>query len=107
MQQKVTAKNASILKIDKLTFFVEDGRLTINIPEARFPHVFSACETLAVLNLLSDFKLDIILVAREEQRERDRKNKERQGHKKPQMIQVDGRWVEGVELSELEQEQND
>jgi len=107
MQRKATGKNAALLKIGKLAFYVEDGRLLLNIPEARFPYPLSACDTLALLNLLSDFKLDIITVAHVEQRERERKNKERQGHKKPQMMQVDGQWVEGVELSILEKEQND
>jgi hypothetical protein len=107
MQHKVLSKNASLLKIDKLTFYVDDGRLLINTPDARFPYPFSACETLAVLNLLSDFKLDIVLMAREEQRDRERKNKERQGHKKPKMMQVDGQWVEAVEIADLEKEQNE
>jgi len=107
MQRHVVTKKTSLLKIGKLTFYVDDGRLLINIPEARFPYPLSACDTLALLNLLSDFKLDIIAVAHVEQRDRERRNKERQGHKKPKMIQIDGQWVEAVELSELEKEQDD
>jgi hypothetical protein len=107
MQHEVLSKNSSILKIGNLKFFLEDGKLLIQALHEQFPYPLSACDTLALLNLLSDFKLDIITVAHVEQRDRERKNKKRQGHKKPKMIQVDGQCVEGVELSALEKEQND
>jgi DTW domain-containing protein YfiP len=107
MQRHVIAKNARLMKIGKLTFYVDDGKLLINTPDARFPYPLSACETLALLNLLTDFKIETILVAREEQRDRERRNKERQGQRKPKWVLVDGQWVEAVELSELEKEQNE
>ncbi len=107
MQHHVISKNARLLKIGKLSFYMEDGKLLINTPDARFPYPLSACDTLALLNLLTDFKIETILVAREEQRDRERKNKERQGHNKTKWVLVDGQWVEAVELSELEQEQNE
>src|SRR5438876_12433733 len=107
MQRHVVTKNARLLKIGKLTFYLENGKLLINVPGERFPYPLSACDTLALLNLLSDLKIETILAAREEQRDRERRNKERQGHKKPKWVQVDGQWVEGVEVSILEQEQND
>jgi hypothetical protein len=104
--RKVTPRTASMLKIGKLTFHVDNGCLSINIPEARFPHALTACETLALLNLLSDYKLDTILVAREEQKERERRRKEWSGRKKPTYVEIDGRTVIGVEISDLEQEYN-
>ena len=107
VQHHVVSKNARLLKIGKLSFYMEDGKLLINTPDARFPYPLSACETLALLNLLTDFKIETILVAREEQRARERKNKERQGHKKPEWVQVDGKWMEAVEIAELEKEQNE
>ncbi len=107
MQRHVVTKNTRLLKIGKLSFYIEDGKLLINTPDARFPYPLSACDTLALLNLLTDFKIETILVAREEQRSRERRNTERQGHKKPQYVQVDGHWVEAVEVAELEKEQND
>ena len=107
MQRHVISKNARLLKIGKLSFYMEDGKLLINTPDARFPYPLSACDTLALLNLMSDFKIETILVAREEQRDRERKNKERQGHKKTKWVQIDGQWVEAVEVAELEKEQND
>jgi hypothetical protein len=107
VQKHVVSKNTHLLKIGKLTFYLEDGKLLINTPDARFPYPLSACDTLALLNLMTDFKIETILVAREEQRSRERRNAERQGHKKPKMIQVDGQWVEAVEVAELEKEQNE
>ena len=107
MQRHVVTKNTRLLKFGKLSFYLEDGKLLINTPDARFPYPLSACETLALLNLLTDFKIETILVAREEQRDRERKNKERQGHKKTKWVLVDGQWVEAVEVAELEKEQNE
>jgi hypothetical protein len=79
MQRHVVTKNTHLLKIGKLSFYLEDGKLLINTPDARFPYPLSACETLALLNLLTDFKIETILVAREEQRDRERRKKEGQG----------------------------
>ena len=107
MQRHVVTKNTRLLKFGKLSFYLEDGKLLISTPDARFPYPLSACETLALLNLLTDFKIETILVAREEQRDWEHKNKERQGQRKPKWVLVDGQWVEAVEVAELEKEQNE
>jgi hypothetical protein len=107
VQKHIVSKNTRLLKIGKLTFYIDDWRLLINTPDVRFPYPLSGQQTHQLLNLLTDYRTEIIAVSVIEQREQERKNKERQGHKKPQMIQVDGQWVESVELSELEKEQND
>jgi hypothetical protein len=107
MQRHVVTKNTRLLKFGKLSFYLEDGKLLINTPDARFPYPLSACDTLALLNLLTDFKIETILVAREEQRDRERRKKERQGQRKPKWVLVDGQWVEAVEVAELEKEQNE
>ncbi len=52
-------------------------------------------------------RLNALEVGREEQRDRERRNKECQGHKKPKYVQVDGQWVEAVEVAELEKEENE
>ena len=62
---------------------------------------------MRLLNLLMEYRTEIIVRGVTDMRETERKNKERSGKKKPKMIQVDGLWVEGVALSELEQEQNE
>ena len=107
MQQHVISKNVRLLKIGTLSFYVDDGKLLMNTPDARFPYPLSACDTLALLNLLTDFKIETIVAAREEQRDRERKNKERQGHKKTKWVTIDGQAYEAVEVAELEKEQNE
>ncbi len=106
MHKPLTTRNAMILKIGNLKFAMDNGKLCLLTGEGA-SYVLSACETLAVYNLLTDYKVETIVMAREEQRDRERRNKERQGHKKPQYVQVDGQWVEAVEVAELEQEQNE
>ena len=88
-----------------LQFAVDDGQLMIR--DGASHRALSGQETIRLLNLLMEYRTEIIVRGVLDMRETERIKKERQGHKKPQMIQVDGRWVEGVELSELEEEQND
>ena len=88
-----------------LQFVVDDGQLVIR--DGAYYRALSGQETMRLMSLLMDFRTEIIVRGISDMRETERKNKERQGHKKPKMIQVDGQWVEGVELSELEEEQND
>jgi hypothetical protein len=107
VQRHIISKNTHLLKIGKLTFYIEDGKLLINTPDARFPYPLSACDTLALLNLLTDFKIETILVAREEQRDLERRKKERQGHKKTKWVTIDGQAYEAVEVAELEKEQKE
>ena len=97
-------KNINMIKIGALYFAVENGCLSIKIGDEVSP--LTAQQTHALYNLLCDFRLDIISLSLVEQREREKKNKP-YSRKKPKMIQVDGQWVEGIELSELEKEQND
>jgi len=58
------------------------------------------------MNLLLDYRAEIIALSVIEQRERERKGQP-YARRKLKMMQVDVQWVEGVELSELEKEQND
>jgi hypothetical protein len=59
------------------------------------------------MNLLMDYRTDIIVLSFVEQREAEQNKREARGHKKPKMMQIDGQWVEEVEIAELEKEQND
>ena len=88
-----------------LLFAVDDGQLAKR--DGAYYRALSGQEPMRLLNLLMDFRTEIIVRCVSDMRETKRKKKERQGHKKPKMLQVDGQWVEGVELAELEQEQNE
>jgi hypothetical protein len=70
---QVTQRNASILKLGEIKFCIDNGKLLIHAPGEEYPFPLSACDTLALFNLLADYKLDIITVAHVEQRERERK----------------------------------
>jgi hypothetical protein len=77
------------------------------IQDGVYYRALSGQEPMRLLNLLMEYRTEIIVRGVTDMRETERKNKERSGKKKPKMIQVDGLWVEGVALSELEQEQNE
>jgi hypothetical protein len=62
---------------------------------------------MRLLNLFMGFRTEINVRGVRDMRETERNKKERQDHRKPKMIHVDGQWVEGVELSALEQEHNE
>jgi hypothetical protein len=107
IHQHQVASRKTVLKIDKLTFTMDaSGCLHINVPGDRFPHALTACQTLALQNYMNDCKVETVLQTREEMRAKEKRVKAKRAHK-PQMIQVNGQWVEGVELAELEKEQND
>ena len=84
---------------------VENGQLVIR--DGAYYRALSGEETMRLMNLLMDYKTEIIVRSVLDMRETERKNKEHQGHKKPKYVQVDGQWVGAVELSELEKEQNE
>ena len=86
-----------------LQFAVENGQVVIR--DGAYYRALSGQETMRLLNLLMEYRTEMIVRGVSEMREVERNKKERLGHKKPKMIQVDGQWLEGVELSELEHEQ--
>jgi hypothetical protein len=88
-----------------LQFAVENGQVVIR--DGAYYRALSGQETMRLLNLLMEYRTEIIVRGVSDMRETERKNKERQGHKKPKMLQVDGQWVEGVEIAELEAERDE
>ena len=88
-----------------LQFAVENGHLVIQ--DGAYYCFLTGQETHQVMNLLMDYRTDIIVLSVVEQREAKQKKREVRSHKKPKMIQVDGQWVEAVEVAELEKEQNE
>src|SRR5437667_12872898 len=61
--------------------------------QERFPYpelTLTWQETHQVMNLLMDYRTDIIVLSVVEQREAEQKKREARSHKKPKMIQVDG-----------------
>lgn len=103
--QRHVVGSTILLKIGGITFSVADGKLCIHASQQAYP--LSGCETLEVLNYLEMHKLDIIVLARDEQRASERRKRANQGHtQKTQWVMVNGQWVEAVEVKDLQKEQD-
>ena len=105
MQKPLVARNASNIKMGTLRFVIDNGHRIIQ--DGAYYRALSGQETHCLLNLLLDYRTDIIVLSVTDQREQERKNKERQGRKKPKMTWIDGQWVEDVDIAELEREEEE
>ncbi len=105
MQKSLTTRNASRAKMESTLFLIDGGQLVIR--DGSYYRALSACETLKLLNLLSDYRDTIVGVARLEQRAEEQERKQGRKKPKPKMMLVEGQWVELVDLSALQQEHDE
>jgi hypothetical protein len=102
MVQSVTQNNAHIARMGTLSLTVDNGQLLIR--DGAYYCCLSGQETHRLMNLILDYRTDIIVLSVLEQREQEQKKREARGHKKPEYEVVNGKRVEVVNLEDEEDE---